>query len=225
MNAVHMIPIHVVFVEPASTARDVLVDRLNADDRLMVSRTLDGPADLESVLAETPCHVLLADIFPARPDYFAMLGRLHRQDAPLQTVLRTDRVGLYYVEMALNAGVRGYLSKEAPPGEVIEAIVGVSEGQYCFGELVQGHVRMTAEGPQPVARSKLTLLTGREIEVLDYLARGATKKQISQLLGIGVPLVSDYFHKIGQKLDVSDRMALMRFALREGLGAEQSSAI
>jgi DNA-binding NarL/FixJ family response regulator len=66
-------------------------------------------------------------------------------------------------------------------------------------------------------RSRLELLTAREKQILSYLARGMSKKEIARLDGTSVKTVDHHCQHVMEKLDLHDRVELTRFAIREGL--------
>ena len=65
--------------------------------------------------------------------------------------------------------------------------------------------------------SKLSTLTGRELETLRYVARGLAKKEIAPLMHISVKTVDKHVTQLMTKLDIHDRVGLARFAIREGI--------
>jgi DNA-binding NarL/FixJ family response regulator len=66
-------------------------------------------------------------------------------------------------------------------------------------------------------RSRLELLTARERQILSYLARGLSKKEIARLDGTSVKTVDHHCQHLMEKLDLHDRVELTRYAIREGL--------
>lgn len=72
-------------------------------------------------------------------------------------------------------------------------------------------------GLVPRHRSRLELLTTREKQVLAYLARGMSKKEIANVDGASIKTVEHHCQNIMEKLDLHDRVELTRFAIREGL--------
>ena len=65
--------------------------------------------------------------------------------------------------------------------------------------------------------TRFSTLTPRELEVLRYVARGMAKKEIAQLMDISVKTVENHCGNLMNKLQMHDRVALTRFAIREGL--------
>jgi DNA-binding NarL/FixJ family response regulator len=69
----------------------------------------------------------------------------------------------------------------------------------------------------PRSRARLSTLTDRELVVLRYVARGLSKKEIAGLMDVTSSAVDRHCTRIMTKLDLHDRVALARFAIREGL--------
>jgi two-component system NarL family response regulator len=109
---------------------------------------------------------------------------------------------------AVKAGVKGYLLKDSRREELLDCIRRVKNGETCL--------------PAPLVQklaSSLTreALTGREVEVLQHLARGESNKGISALLGISETTVKSHLGSIFRKLDVLSRTEAIATASRLGL--------
>ena len=73
------------------------------------------------------------------------------------------------------------------------------------------------DSTRATGESKLSTLTGRELETLRYVARGLAKKEIAPLMHISVKTVDKHVTQLMTKLDIHDRVGLARFAIREGI--------
>lgn len=123
-----------------------------------------------------------------------------------------------YIEAALAAGALGYLSKNEPPEKVVEAIRAVAVGQCYFSPEVQSRLVIDSDGVHlGQSTSRASLLTNREMEVLRYIARGLSKKEIAKTMHLSVKTVENHSASIMSRLDIHDRVELTRFAIREGL--------
>jgi DNA-binding NarL/FixJ family response regulator len=123
-----------------------------------------------------------------------------------------------YIEAALAAGALGYLSKNEPPEKVIDAIRAVAVGQCYFSPEVQSRLVIDSDGVHlGESKSRASLLTNREMEVLRYIARGLSKKEIAKTMHLSVKTVENHSASIMSRLDIHDRVELTRFAIREGL--------
>lgn len=124
-----------------------------------------------------------------------------------------------YIDDALAVEAAGYLTKGEPPETVIHAIREVSSGKVYFSPDVESRITIDSVGARLARepRTRVQTLTPREIEVLRYVARGMTKKQIAATMHLSVKTVDNHSGSLMTKLDIHDRVGLARFAIREGL--------
>lgn len=112
------------------------------------------------------------------------------------------------IYLALKAGVRGYLLKEAEFPELAEAIRTVREG----GRWIPRAVARLAE-----ERARQPELTKREVEVLDLVSKGLTSKEVAGVLGISEDGAKHHLRNIYGKLGVTTRAEAITEALRRGI--------
>jgi two-component system, NarL family, invasion response regulator UvrY len=118
-----------------------------------------------------------------------------------------------YVTRALEAGARGYVSKAAPPEELLTAIRKVvTGGRYIEAELAQA----LAAQPEPGDLS-LQQLSSRDMELLRLLGAGKTLSEIAEALGLSYKTVANTFSAMKAKLGVARTADLVRLALQAGL--------
>lgn len=119
----------------------------------------------------------------------------------------------------IRAGARGYVTKTISPQELTEAIVRVSEGDAVFSPRLAGFVLDVFAAQAPPARSdaELEILTPREREVLQHIARGYMYKEIAARLQISVKTVEAHVSAVLRKLQLSSRHELTRWATRRRL--------
>jgi|SRR5947207_1856189 len=104
---------------------------------------------------------------------------------------------------ALSAGAMGYLLKQTPPAELLNAIRDVYAGGAPMSSQIARKVVMSFQSTP--AASEAEGLSAREREVLDYLAQGFLIKEIGEKLGIGFDTVRTYIRRIYEKLHVHSR--------------------
>ena len=124
----------------------------------------------------------------------------------------------YFFEM-LRAGAAGYVPKRAAPDELASAIRAVSRGDVFIhpslaGRLVQDYLlrRDTDEQEPPIDD-----LTPREQEVLTLIAEGLSNGEIAERLVISIKTVDRHRENIMRKLNLHNRVDLVKYALRKGL--------
>jgi DNA-binding NarL/FixJ family response regulator len=118
---------------------------------------------------------------------------------------------------AVKAGAAGYLVKSASKQELGDAVRATAEGRAVFtpglAGLVLGEYRRIAQAPGPETPS----LTERETEVLRYVAKGLTAKQIAGRLSLSHRTVENHVQATFRKLQVANRVELARYAIEHGL--------
>ena len=124
----------------------------------------------------------------------------------------------YFFEM-LRAGASGYVPKRAAPDELVSAIRAVSRGEVFLypslaGRLVQDYLR---RGPAGEGEPPGDELTPREQEVLTLIAQGFSNNEIADQLVISAKTVDRHRENIMRKLNLHNRVDLVKYALRKGL--------
>jgi len=121
---------------------------------------------------------------------------------------------------AVRAGARGYLLKGAGGDEMLRAVHAVGNGEVIFGPMVAAHVLDYFRQRVRAPAAAIPDLTGREREVLDLIARGATNTLIAHKLGISHKTVRNHVSNIFSKLHVADRTQAIARARQAGLGTD-----
>jgi len=118
----------------------------------------------------------------------------------------------------IRAGARGYVTKSISPDELADAVRRVHEGDAVFSPRLAGFVLDAFTGPAPQPETELDLLTPREREVLQHIARGYMYKEIALRLDISPKTVEAHVSSVLRKLQLSSRHELTRWAADRGLG-------
>jgi DNA-binding NarL/FixJ family response regulator len=118
----------------------------------------------------------------------------------------------------IRAGARGYVTKNISPAELADAVRRVHDGDAVFSPRLAGFVLDAFTGPAPQPETELDLLTPREREVLQHIARGYMYKEIALRLDISPKTVEAHVSSVLRKLQLSSRHELTRWAADRGLG-------
>lgn len=119
---------------------------------------------------------------------------------------------------SLRAGAQGYLLKDSGPEDLVEAIHQVYRGESSLHPSIARKVLRELAAPQDQATGS-TLLTDREKEVLQLVARGQSNRSIAEQLAISEATVRTHVSNILAKLNLDSRTQAVLYALREGLVA------
>jgi DNA-binding NarL/FixJ family response regulator len=128
-----------------------------------------------------------------------------------------DEVG--YVRAAADAGAIGYVVKSAVDTELLAAIRAVAEGRSFMDVSVGLGLAedYMSRRPPPTVGGRETQLTSREREVMARVAVGLTNSRIAEELRLGVKSVETYRARLMDKLGLTSRADLVRFALESGV--------
>lgn len=132
-----------------------------------------------------------------------------------------------YIFGALRAGASGFLLKNAPPEDLIEAVRVVAAGNALLAPSVtQRLIDEFTRRPSPrVLTPELDLLTDRELETLRLLAQGLANAEIAERLFVGESTVKTHVSNIFSKLGLRDRVQAVIFAYESGLALPGGSYV
>ena len=109
---------------------------------------------------------------------------------------------------AVQAGAKGYISKDTSREELVAAIVAAHKGKTYFPEHIAGKL---------AERMLRSSLSPRELEILQALSKGLTNKDIGRILQISEFTVRNHIKQITTKLEVCDRTEATRVAIQQGI--------
>lgn len=210
-------PVRVLLADDQELLRLSLATVLGADPRVEVVGTVgDGRAAVDAVLREH-VDVVLMDVRMPVLDGIAATAQVVRL-RPRTRVLALTTFDLdELVLAALRAGASGYLTKDARPETLVDAICDVAAGSAALAPTVAAslveHVRrVPAPRPDAVAR-----LSPREREVFDLIAAGRSNGEIGAALHLTQNTVKTHVRAVLTKLDLRDRVHAVIYAYENGL--------
>ena len=186
----------------------------------VVGEAEDGLAAIAAARALRP-DVVLMDIQMPVLDGLAATRQLldpAEEHSPRVLILTTFERDEYVFE-ALRAGASGFLLKNAPPEDLVDAVRIVAQGDALLAPSVTRRViEVFAKQPGPTHQADdLGHLTEREIEVLRLLAKGLTNAEIAGSLYVGEATVKTHVSNVLAKLNLRDRVQAVVFAYESGL--------
>jgi len=159
--------------------------------------------------------VILLDVVMPDQSGLEIIPTLLQENPGVRILVLSMQDDPQYVREAFAAGARGYVLKEAADNEVVAAVREVaSGGRYVHPEL---GARLVAAESEERRRAEEDPLSERESEVLRLLALGHTNQEIAKQLFISVRTAETHRAHIMQKLRLSSRAELVRYALERGL--------
>ncbi|MGW3287131.1 response regulator transcription factor [Streptomyces sp. NPDC001002] len=192
-----------------------------ADDIEVVGEAADG-GEVEDLVDRTRPDVVLMDIRMPTVDGLTATEQLRtRKDAP-QVIVLTTFHGDEQVLRALRAGAAGFVLKDTPPKEIVEAVRRVAAGDPVLSpavtrRLVEHAVGNAADTRRARARERISVLNDREGEVAVAVGRGLSNAEIAAQLFMSVATVKTHVSRILAKLDLNNRVQVALLVYDAGL--------
>ncbi|MGI5213750.1 response regulator [Plantactinospora sp. CA-290183] len=185
-------------------------------DLRVVAEVSDGTEVLAAVAAHRP-DVVLMDIRMPRMDGLAATEALRRTPQPPEVLVLTTFDADEYVLRALRAGAGGFLLKDTPPAEIVQAVRRVAAGEATLSPTVTRRLIAHVTGPGTPGRRDadqrrdratrlLAGLSAREREVAVAIGQGWSNAEISAALFMSVATVKAYVSRLLTKLELSNRV-------------------
>lgn len=172
--------------------------------------------------------VILMDI--ARPigDGIEIIKQIGKTYPDTRILILTNESSLLFIRSALEAGAKGYMLKNTSLDELITSVKAVHEGNSYLHPSVAGLILKdlfpAAINNREHSESREEL-SDREMEILRYIAEGMGNQAIADKLFISIKTVQTHRRNLMEKLNIHDRVGLVKFALKKGLISLNDSEI
>ena len=191
-----------------SIVRDGIISIVAAEkDLQLVAQAGDGIKAVELVKKHPP-DILLLDLRMPGRDGLEVIAEIQSLQLQTRVIVLTTFESEQDIHKALKAGARGYLLKDTPRPELLDAIRRVHRGETCIPPRISQKLVEKMNHPE---------LTEREVEILRLIADGESNKAIGDKLGITEGTVKTHVKGLLKKLHAPGRTAAVREAARQGL--------
>ncbi len=189
-----------------------------ADGIDVVGEAADGREAVQ-LAKELQPDVVLMDVRMPELDGIEAIRRLRQAGVDARVLVLTTFDLDEYVYAAMRAGASGFLLKDAPREQLVNAVRTVARGEALLAPTVTKRlIERFVDRPAPVeATPALAELSARELEVLRLLARGLSNAEIANELIIGEATVKTHVARILRKLGVRDRVQAVVVAYESGV--------
>ncbi len=182
--------------------------------------------DVLRVIDNLPPDVALLDLDGGQSEAGLDLAKKIRLRSPnIGVIVLTSNPDDNQLFLALKAQAVAYLSKEVTAAQLIETVRRVARGEHPINESLTSHPRVAEHVLQQFqelafrseTESYISPLTPREIEILEFIARGFLNKQIAAELGISEQTIKNHVTSILRKLNANARTEAVVVAIKQGL--------
>lgn len=210
----------------------VMVVDSQALSRELLAHLMMREPDFRVLPSASASREAIPTAFERKPDVVLMdvdMSGMICFDAAKQIMLLCPKTRIIFMAAAMRqADIRrmleikahGFVLKTQTPAQLFEAIRKVAgRGSYYSSEVAAcvAAIEQSRDREEPAPASRWLTLTRRERDVLQYLARGLSKKEIATLVQVSIKTVEGHVQNVMNKLDIHNRVSLTRYAIREGL--------
>jgi DNA-binding NarL/FixJ family response regulator len=196
----------IMLVDDHPLVRDGLRARLEAVPTFAIVAEAGSADEALERAEQQPIDLILMDInLRGSINGIDLTARFHASFPEIAVLILSMHDKTEYLMQSVQAGARGYVLKDAPGKDIVQAIETViSGGMYYSAALAQKLARPMTPGQ---------LLTARERQVLRHIANGESNKQIARELDLSVRTVETHRLNIKRKLDIDGQAELIKFAV------------
>jgi len=200
--------IRVLVVDDHPVVRKGLASMLDSQNGIAVVGTVASGGEALSCLGSARPDVVLMDLrMPEMDGVDAIIALLAARPHTKILVLTNYQMD-EDIFNALQAGALGYLLKSAPQEEIVHAIHTVHQGKRCIPPTIAAKL---------AGRFSHSVLSPREVEVLQFVANGLTNKEIGSILHISDKTARNHVISLLAKLEARDRTEAVTIGIRKGL--------
>ena len=203
-------PARIILVDDHPLVRDGLRARLDSVPRLTVIGEAGNAKEALALAADeaNPPDLALMDVGMSGMSGIELAALFHERHPGIRVLMLSMHDNVEYVKQAVRAGASGYVLKDSPAAEIIQAIGAVLAGKTFFSAGLAARMIQAQSMQTPLER-----LTPRELDILDALAEGLSSKQIAQQHGLSVRTVETHRQNMKRKLDIDGQAELIKFAV------------
>ncbi len=220
-----MSKITIVVVDDHPLFSQGVVDSFSLEADLLVVGQASNGEDALAIIRNIHPHIAVVDVNIPVMNGQQVARQVAAEKMATRVILLTAYHDREQVIHAMRGGASAYCTKDVQPEKLVKVIHDVNDGKYIVGEQTMEQVELdqwlgaqteNAMRPYGDPGEPFYPLSSREMEVLAFVTRGMSNKEIASLLGISHQTVKNHVTAILRKLGVEDRTQAAIFALRQG---------
>ena len=221
-----MDPIRVLVVDDHRLFRQGLISLMNTrQDLVKVVGEATGGSEALQMAEQLRPDVILMDILMPEGDGLLATKEICQRIPESIVVMLTSSEDVEHLYQAVQMGAMGYLSKTLDADELFELLVCVARGEAALTRTMASRLLRNISKKAIEADGSMEVLTERELEVLYWVANGATNPQIAEHLCITRNTVKVHLRNILSKLQVENRTQAAAYAVKSGLVSSEKQPL
>ena len=213
----------ILIVEDHPIVREHLAALINHQKKLRVCGEAEDADSALKAIAESQPNLVTVDLGLRGRNGLELIKEIHQRHSTLPVLVLSMHEEQIYVERALKAGARGYITKREATQRIIPAIEKVLAGQVYLNDAMSSLLikKLIADPAKVAVASPLKQLTDREFDVLRLIGLGQSTRTIAKSLAVAITTVETYRSRLREKLELKDGSALVHYAIRTLNKAQQ----
>jgi two-component system, NarL family, invasion response regulator UvrY len=211
-----MAKISVMIVDDHTLIRETWSFLLGRNENFeVIAEVGDGQAAIDAARDKRP-QIILLDINMSPMNGFEIIKAIRKQSPGSKVIAVSMHSQPAYAKKMLRLGARGYVTKNSPRQEMLDAMAEVERGNVYICQEVKNILSDQMLGEEENTAG-LNQLSEREIEVINQIRDGMSSKEIAEKLAISIKTVEVHRHNILKKLKVKNTASLINFINSTGL--------
>ena len=207
--------IRVLIADDHLLIREGLKRILKDESQIKIVGECENALEIFNFLEKNECDMLILDINLPDKNGMEVLNSLRSTSPDLKVLILSVSPEERYATKFLKAGAMGYLSKNAAADQLVNAVIKTASGKkYVSPELGEKLIAGTGFKKN---KSPESLLSGRELQVMELLARGKSQVEIANKLTLSPSSVNTYRSRILNKLNLNSNADIIRYAIDNNL--------
>jgi two-component system nitrate/nitrite response regulator NarL len=210
--------IRIIVVDDHPMIREGIKAQLSQYEKFeIIGEAADGMEAIRKAKELMP-DIMIMDISMPEMNGLEATKQIHCFTPTTKVIVLTMHDDKNYILEVLRSGAHGYLFKDCPPEELVNAIETVHAGEASLGTSVSKVLlNGRPEDPPSAPKPQITELSAREQEVLALIAEGYSNKEIAAQIFLSVRTVETHRENIMRKLGIHSAAGLTRYAISKGL--------
>ena len=208
----------IMLVDDHELVRSTFEDVLNRVPEFDVGAAVANRKEALDLAAKVNCDLALIDINLQGELGTHLAFEIRRLQPGIKTVFISATIYDRYVDQAIAMDADGFISKRDDLANFVPGLHDVLRGKPFYSKDVLERLAKcprTGRTLRPF-QTRRTIITPRQVEILKHIAQGLSKKEIAQALDVAVKTIDCHCDNMMRRLDLHDRVALTRYAVREG---------
>ena len=204
----------IIIIDDRPLLRDAWSIVLESTNKYVVTGKFSKSKELTHLLRESKPDIVILDIGVKQLQDFPIIKIIRKFSPATKIIAISLQLDQVYTKRLLNAGAKGFIDKDCPAEELIEAVDTVLKGgTYVCNGLMPHTERNYSEFDE----GRMRKLSKRELEIIQHVRRGLSSKEIAEKIAIAPRTVDTHRRNILRKLNLKNTTALMQFVHSHGL--------